>query len=163
MKGPRAPTDLHPTHIEDSPCATYLRINRIFDCTATTLWASLTTPPTMARWWYRTTGFTTTPGTRFHIEAPPVLVETHFCRRWNCVIDTVSEPEHVSIAISTTDHNWLICFGLKPVNAGTELTAVHAGFDEARKSHRMARYIFKGIWTSQLDDLENLLSIKTLK
>ena len=113
------------------------------------VWRALTEPSTMASWFARPTGFSTTPGETFILEIdsdPPAEVACQVIR---------SEPNK-RFTHSYTDlrgtppARWIVDWRLEPHGHGTRIMLIHSGFDIDDKRQRMARNALERSWNNRL-------------
>lgn len=121
------------------------------------VYAALTEPEKMVRWWGPDAGPTLSaeadvrPGGRFRVVFRTLDGEEHEVRG---VYREIVRDQRLIFTwewISMPERESLVTLSLKPVNGGTELTLIHERFHDeaARDSHREG-------WSGALDKLEAL-------
>lgn len=134
-----------------------LTITRWIDAPPAKVFAALTDPTKILRWWGPDAGPTVSaqadvrPGGRFRVtfRTEDGSEYTNFG-----VYREVVKDEKLVLTwrwLGTPEHESLVTVLLKTVNGGTELTLIHQGFpdDETRDSHRDG-------WSGALDKLQRL-------
>jgi uncharacterized protein YndB with AHSA1/START domain len=132
----------------DTPTAPELHFDRLLPQPPAAVWAALTSPELLARWW-AAGDIKPLVGHRFTLDMGPWGAQP-------CEITAV-EPERLLVyrfAAGTLDT--VLTWTLAPEGSGTRLRLVHSGFDLDSPMGRQAYHGMGNGWPSVLDRLAEL-------
>ncbi|TQJ33992.1 SRPBCC family protein [Arthrobacter sp. SLBN-122] len=127
-----------------------IRLERRFSHPATAVWAALTTPELLARWW--------APGDIAPVVGHRFTMDMDAWGHQQCEVLTVDPGKSISFLFSEGMLDTTITWRLEPVDGGTILHHEHAGFRLDTPTGRQAIEGMGNGWPGLLARIEGILA-----